>query len=197
MHIKKKQSGEGIYIQAMLMEIIGFSIVTLYNFTSKYSVMTYLEYPIILMQVYIMLYYVLKFNGIISKPFVSLGALVYFAAVIGFGLEILPKEMLSYSIPFCTPINGFAKITYMYGIIKSANANAVSTTTWIISVLTNVARLFTVYVDSADVKLMINFLVSTVLSFGVLSTALYYKSGASNVDTKKDIKKSNSHQHKD
>lgn len=60
--------------------------------------MTYLEYPIILMQVYIMLYYVLKFNGIISKPFVSLGALVYFAAVIGFGLEILPKEMLSYSI---------------------------------------------------------------------------------------------------
>ncbi|CAH2035055.1 unnamed protein product, partial [Iphiclides podalirius] len=78
-------------------------------------------------------------------------------------------------VPFCTPLSGFAKVTYMYGIIKAGNADAVSLTTWIISVATNMSRLFTVYVDSADVKLMINFLVSTLLSTGVLVTALLYQ----------------------
>lgn len=40
----------------------------------------------------------------------------------------------------CTPINGFAKITYVYGIIRARNADSVSTITWILSVLTNLCK---------------------------------------------------------
>ncbi|XP_026500830.1 solute carrier family 66 member 3 [Vanessa tameamea] len=175
LYIRKKQSADGIYMQAMLMEITGFTIVTLYNYTNQYSVMTYLEYPIILLQVYVLLYYVLKFKGYLSAPVVPFLITAYFAIILSFVLEILPKEILSYLVPFCTPLSGSAKVTYIYGIIKAANADAVSLTTWIISVLTNISRLFTVYVDSADTKLMINFLVSTTLSAGVLATAIYYQ----------------------
>ncbi|CAH2103615.1 unnamed protein product [Euphydryas editha] len=175
MYMKKKKSAEGIYLQAMLMEITGFTIVALYNFTNQYSVMTYLEYPIILLQIYVMLYYVMKFRGILSAPIVLLGTMMYFGTIFGFASELLPKEILSYLLPFCTPLSGTAKVTYIYGIVKAANADAVSLTTWIISVLTNLSRLFTVYVDSADIKLMFNFLVSTMLSAGVLTTAMYYQ----------------------
>ncbi|XP_046977267.1 solute carrier family 66 member 3 [Vanessa cardui] len=176
LYLRKKQSADGIYIQAMLMEITGFTIVTLYNYTNQYSVMTYLEYPIILLQIYVLLYYVLKFKGYLSAPVVPLLITAYFAAVLSFVVGILPREILSYLVPLCTPLSGSAKVTYIYGIIKAANADAVSLTTWIISVLTNISRLFTVYVDSADTKLMINFIVSTTLSAGVLATALYYQS---------------------
>ncbi|XP_045784995.1 solute carrier family 66 member 3 [Maniola jurtina] len=175
MNLRKKRSAEGIYIQAMLMEITGFTIVTLYNYTNQYGVMTYLEYPIILLQVYVLLYYVLKFKRLLSAPIVSIITLLYVATIIGFALGVLPKEVLSYLVPFCTPLSGSAKVTYIYGIIKAQNADAVSRTTWIISMLTNIARLFTVYVDSADTKLMINFFISTFLSACVLSTTIYYQ----------------------
>ncbi|XP_075991126.1 solute carrier family 66 member 3 [Anticarsia gemmatalis] len=175
MYIREKQSAEGIFVQAMLMEITGFSIMTLYNFTNRYGVMTYMEYPIILLQVYVMTYYVLKFKNLLHLPITAIATVSYVLTVVGFSLEFLPKSILSYLVPFCTPLSGFAKVTYIYGIIKAQNADAVSLTTWVISVATNLARIFTVYVDSADFKLMLNFTVSTLLSSGVLFTALYYK----------------------
>ncbi|XP_050360817.1 uncharacterized protein LOC126780393 isoform X2 [Nymphalis io] len=132
LYIRKKQSADGIYMQAMLMEITGFVF------------------------------------------------------------EILPREILSYLVPLCTPLSGSAKVTYIYGIIKAANADAVSLTTWIISVLTNISRLFTVYVDSADTKLMINFLVSTILSAGVLATAFYYQRYTSKLKVQKQRRRRSS-----
>lgn len=198
MHMKKKQSAAGIYLQAMLMEITGFTIVTLYNFTNQYSAMTYLEYPIILLQIYVMLYYVLKFRGLLSAPIVPLGTIIYVCTIFGFATEILPKDILSYLLPFCTPLSGTAKVTYIYGIVKAANADAVSLTTWIISVVTNLSRLFTVYVDSADMKLMFNFLVSTMLSAGVLTTAMYYQMyGAKNKSQRRRRSASADKHHRD
>ncbi|XP_050559969.1 solute carrier family 66 member 3 [Spodoptera frugiperda] len=190
MYIKQKKSAEGIYVQAMLMEIFGFSIMTLYNFTNNYGIMTYLEYPIILLQVYVMFYYVLKFKKMLASSAVPLTTLAYFSAVVGFVTGALPKGILGYLVPFCTPLSGFAKVTYIYGIIKEQNADAVSLTTWVISVSTNLARIFTVYVDSADFKLLLNFLVSTVLSSAVLGTAIYFKKCTSPQPTPRPRRKS-------
>ncbi|CAH0703230.1 unnamed protein product [Spodoptera exigua] len=196
MYIKEKKSAEGIYIQAMLMEIFGFSIMTLYNFTNNYGIMTYLEYPIILLQVYVMFYYVLKFKKMLPSSAVPLGTLAYFSTVVGFVTGVLPKGILGYLVPFCTPLSGFAKVTYIYGIIKEQNADAVSLTTWVISVSTNLARIFTVYVDSADFKLLLNFLVSTLLSSAVLGTAIYYKKTSSPQPSSRR-KSSTKHNHSD
>ncbi|XP_041987287.1 solute carrier family 66 member 3 [Aricia agestis] len=189
MHIRKKMSAQGIYVQAMLMEITGFSITTLYNYTNGYNMMTYLEYPIILTQIYVLLYFTLKYKGLLESPVVPFATVSYVGAVIAFALNILPKDILSFLVPFCTPLSGFAKVTYIYGIIKAGNADAVSLTTWIISVLTNMSRLFTVYVDSADLNLMFNFTVSSLLSSGVLFTAIYYQTFTKSTKTHKVTKK--------
>lgn len=71
---------------------------TLYNYTNNYSVMTYMEYPIILLQIYVLVYYVLKFKGYLSAPIVLVTSLAYFSTSIGFALGILPKEILSYLV---------------------------------------------------------------------------------------------------
>ncbi|XP_068632997.1 solute carrier family 66 member 3 [Battus philenor] len=184
MYVRKTKSAESLYIQAMLMEILGFTIVTLYNYTNRYNIMTYLEYPIILVQAYVLLYYVMKYQYVLGCPMVPFATFAYFITVLGFGTGFMPKYLLSYMVPFCTPLSGFAKVTYIYGIVKCGNANGVSLTTWIISVATNMSRLFTVYVDSADLKLMINFTISTLLSSGVLLTALIYQLKCSSNDRK-------------
>ncbi|XP_047040863.1 solute carrier family 66 member 3 [Helicoverpa zea] len=174
-YIRQKRSAEGIFVQALLMEIFGFSIMTLYNYTNDYGIMTYMEYPIILLQVYVMFYYVLKFKKMLCMSIVPITTIAYVSAVAAFAMGTLPKHILSYLVPLCTPLSGFAKVTYIYGIVCEGNADAVSLTTWVISVATNLARIFTVYVDSADMKLMTNFFISTLLSLAVLCTAVYYK----------------------
>ncbi|XP_014366410.2 solute carrier family 66 member 3 [Papilio machaon] len=173
--VRRAKSADCIYIQAMALEIAGFTVVTLYNFTNKYSLMTYMEYPIILMQMYILLYYVLKYKYLLGSCAVPISALVYFLTVLGFAVDFLPKDILYYLVPLCTPLSGFAKISYIYGMIKTGNADDISLITWIISLSTNLSRLFTVYIDSADMKLMCNFLISACLSGGVLATAVFYQ----------------------
>lgn len=68
---------------------------TLYNYLSNYSMMTYLEYPIILVQVYAMLYYVLKYKGMLDLTIVPLLTATYFASIAGVLLEILPRSVVS------------------------------------------------------------------------------------------------------
>ncbi|XP_049885368.1 solute carrier family 66 member 3 [Pectinophora gossypiella] len=174
-HIRQKRSAEGIYLQAMLMEITGFTIVTLYNYKNSYSIMTYMEYPIILVQIYVMLYYTIMYKRLMRYKVVPISAMTYVALVIGFASGMLPKDWLTYMVPCCTPISGMAKITYIYGIYSADNADAVSLITWMISVFTNSSRLFTVYMDSGDITLMANFTISTLLSVTVLLVALYYQ----------------------
>lgn len=71
---------------------------TLYNFTNNYGIMTYLEYPIILLQVYVMFYYVLKFKKMLASSAVPLTTLAYFSAVVGFVTGALPKGILGYLV---------------------------------------------------------------------------------------------------
>lgn len=68
---------------------------TLYNFTNHYGVMTYLEYPIILFQIFVMLYYALLYKRMMNFYFVPLAAMLYVALVLSFVMELLPSEILS------------------------------------------------------------------------------------------------------
>ncbi|XP_028156989.1 PQ-loop repeat-containing protein 3 [Ostrinia furnacalis] len=173
--VTERRSADGIVLNAMLMETASFTIMFLYNYTSNYSVETYLEYPIILAQVYVLFYYVLMYKRLLHLKLVKFIIVLYFALIIGFLTGYLHPILLSVFVPLCTPMSGAAKVSYLYGIIADNNADGVSITTWIISIFTNVSRIFTVYMDSGDVKLMFNFLVSTILSSSVLATAMYFK----------------------
>lgn len=87
-----------LYVIFKLCFCFSFTIMTMYNYTSNYSVMTYLEYPIILVQVYVMLYYVLKYKCMLDMTIVPLLTATYFASIAGVLLEILPKTVVSYLV---------------------------------------------------------------------------------------------------
>lgn len=82
----------------MVYSFFRFTVVTLYNFTNKYSLMTYMEYPIILVQMYIFLYYVLKYKHLLGSLAVPFAALVYFLTIMGFVIEFLPREILNFLV---------------------------------------------------------------------------------------------------
>lgn len=68
---------------------------TLYNYLNNYGTMTYLEYPIILIQVYVMMFLVLKYKGMLDMPIVPVMTGLYFACISGFLIGVLPKSLLS------------------------------------------------------------------------------------------------------
>lgn len=71
---------------------------TLYSMMNHYGLMTYLEYPIILSQTYVMMYLILKYKRMLNVPIIPLLTAFYFAGIGCFLMEIFPKELLSYLV---------------------------------------------------------------------------------------------------
>lgn len=68
---------------------------TSYNYTNGYAVLSYMEYPIILIQEYILIFLVLKYlNKINISAFVY--AIIYFTLSSCLLLEIMPKVVLTF-----------------------------------------------------------------------------------------------------
>lgn len=66
----------------------------LYNYCYGYAYLTYLEYPVLLIQQYILIYLVLKYKRLLEQnTYYAVGG--YFAVVLLFAYHLLPKFLLA------------------------------------------------------------------------------------------------------
>ncbi|XP_066595774.1 solute carrier family 66 member 3 [Prorops nasuta] len=167
------KSADQISLLGLLLELASYTVTTTYNYTNGYSLLSYFEYPVILLQEYVLIYLALKYSKKINI-FTILAAITYFLLVASF-LQILPKYILTFLIPMCTPISASSKVVQLMAIIKAKNADSVSPITWFISAFTNLTRVFTIWMDSADILLLTNFMISVALSSSIMFSTLYYR----------------------
>nr|XP_003708523.1 PREDICTED: mannose-P-dolichol utilization defect 1 protein homolog [Megachile rotundata]XP_012153060.1 PREDICTED: mannose-P-dolichol utilization defect 1 protein homolog [Megachile rotundata]XP_012153061.1 PREDICTED: mannose-P-dolichol utilization defect 1 protein homolog [Megachile rotundata] len=168
------KSADQISILALLLELTSYTVMTSYNYTNGYSVLSYLEYPVILLQEYILIFLVLKYLNKINK-FSILISILYFSISISFALQLIPKTVLTILAPMCTPISVSSKVVQLLAIFRAKNADTVSPITWFISAFTNLTRVFTIWMDSADIILLANFIISVILSSSIMLSAIYYR----------------------
>ncbi|KAF5300972.1 hypothetical protein FQR65_LT09016 [Abscondita terminalis] len=145
-----------------------------YNYRNAYALLTYLEYPIIIIQELILILCVLHYKNQLGLLTVA-GAGLYFAMLTAFLSGAVPREMLTFLVPLCTPIGASSKVVQLVTIIRAKNSECISILTWFISAFTNFTRIFTIYVDSADFTLLLNFIVNVTLSSSLMFAAYYYK----------------------
>lgn len=69
----------------------------MYNFCFGYSLLSYLEYPLLLIQQTILLFFVLKINHLISVEIILFGILLLITLLL-FMTELLPRVILAYLI---------------------------------------------------------------------------------------------------
>lgn len=169
------KSADGISMLGLFLELTSYTVMTSYNYTNGYSLLSYLEYPIILVQEYILIFLVLKYLSRINMRSL-LSAVIYFVLSSCLLLGIVPKIVLTLLAPMCTPISASSKIVQLLAILRAKNAESVSPLTWFISAFTNLTRVFTIWMDSADILLLGNFIISVLLSSSVMFSALYYRS---------------------
>ncbi|KAK2580518.1 hypothetical protein KPH14_006253 [Odynerus spinipes] len=168
------KSAKQISILGLLLELTSYTVVTSYNYVNGYSILAYLEYPIILIQEYILIYLALIYSNKINIWSLLITAF-YIAISTCFLLEIIPKTVLTLLTPMCTPISASSKVMQLLAIIRARNADTVSPLTWFISTLTNLTRVFTIWMDSADLLLLGNFIISVLLSSSIMFSTLYYR----------------------
>lgn len=169
------KSADEMSMLGLFLELTSYTVMTSYNYTNGYSLLSYLEYPIILVQEYVLIFLVLKYLSKINT-WSLLGAIIYFALSSCLLLGIAPKILLTLLAPMCTPISASSKIVQLLAILRAKNAESVSPLTWFISTFTNLTRVFTIWMDSADILLLGNFIISVLLSSSIMFSALYYRS---------------------
>lgn len=169
------KSADEMSMLGLFLELTSYTVMTSYNYTNGYSLLSYLEYPIILVQEYVLIFLVLKYLSKINT-WSLLGAIIYFALSSCLLLGIAPKILLTLLAPMCTPISASSKVVQLLAILCAKNAESVSPLTWFISAFTNLTRVFTIWMDSADILLLGNFIISVLLSSSIMFSALYYRS---------------------
>lgn len=169
------KSADEISTLGLFLELTSYTVMTGYNYTNGYSLLSYFEYPIILVQEYILIFLVLKYLSRLNARSL-LCAIIYLVLSGCLLLEIVPKIILTFLAPMCTPISASSKIVQLLAILRAKNAESVSPLTWFISAFTNLTRVFTIWMDSADLLLLGNFVISVLLSSSIMFSALYYRS---------------------
>lgn len=171
------KNANAMSIKSLMLELTSYTTMTCYNYAHGYSLLTYLEYPIILAQEIVLIYLVLLYRRLLNQQS-FMWTIVYFAVTAMFLSKILPSFLLNILAPLCTPISASSKVIQLMAIVRSGSSRGISATTWFISAFTNMSRGFTIYLDSADSILLCNFGVSTLLSAAVLSATITFSPGS-------------------
>lgn len=147
---------------ALLLELGSYTTTMSYNFVRGYSYLSYLEYPVLLIQEYVLIYCVLKYSNLLNTKTLMYAGL-YVALTGLFLTKIIPPSVLTmmlvsgqkdvcrcatdcYNVtpvsiqPLCTPIGATSKIMQLAAIIKSKDSSSVSQVTWAISAFTNLSE---------------------------------------------------------
>ncbi|KAH8398341.1 hypothetical protein KR215_008649 [Drosophila sulfurigaster] len=172
--IRENKSSKGISVLGLCLELFSYTVMMSYNYTSGYDFLSYMEYPVLLLQEYVLIYYAFKYQDLLGKR-TQIFAVFYATIATLIYLKLFPIIILTFLVPFCTPIGATSKVLQLIAILRTKDASSVSRTTWALSAFTNMTRIYTVYVQSHDVMLLSNFLISTFLSSAVFVAACVYK----------------------
>ncbi|CAD7003896.1 PQ-loop repeat-containing protein 3 isoform X2 [Ceratitis capitata] len=172
--IRANKSSQGISVLGLCIELFSYTVMISYNYSSGYEFLSYMEYPILLLQEYALIYYTFLYQNLLGVR-TQIVAVFYAVVATLIYLKLFPLVILAFLVPFCTPIGATSKVLQLISILRTKDASSVSRTTWALSAFTNMTRIYTVYVQSNDLMLLSNFLISTFLSSSVFAAACFYK----------------------
>lgn len=83
----------GISLIGLTLELFSYTVMMCYNYANGYSILSYMEYPILLVQEYVLILMVLKYTDMLNtKSYIGAG--IYVGVLGGFLSKALPKSIL-------------------------------------------------------------------------------------------------------
>uniref|UniRef100_A0A1B0B7Z5 Solute carrier family 66 member 3 n=1 Tax=Glossina palpalis gambiensis TaxID=67801 RepID=A0A1B0B7Z5_9MUSC len=144
------KSSKGISVAGLCLELFSYTVMMSYNYSNDYAFLSYMEYPILLLQEYVLIYFVFKYQDILGRKTQIIAGLYVITCTLIY-LKIFPIVILTFLVPFCTPIGATSKILQLITILRTKDARSVSRTTWALSAFTNMI-LESSYICLLDIK---------------------------------------------
>ncbi|XP_029410436.1 PQ-loop repeat-containing protein 3 isoform X1 [Nannospalax galili] len=143
------RSARGISLPSLLLEVAGFLVFLRYQCYYGNPLLTYLEYPILIIQDIILLLFIFHFNGNVKQavPYMTVFVSSWF-------ILSLQKWIIDLAMNLCTFISAASKFAQLQYLWKAQDSGAVSALTWGLSAYTCATRIITTLMTTNDLTKM-------------------------------------------
>ncbi|XP_003462743.1 solute carrier family 66 member 3 [Cavia porcellus] len=171
------RSARGVSLPSLLLELAGFLVFVRYQCYYGSPVLTYLEFPILIVQDVVLLLCVFHFNGDIKRAAPYLAVFVSSWFVLG-----LHKGVIDLAMNLSTLVSVASKLAQLQYLWKVQDSGTASALTWGLSAYTSAARIVTTLMTSGDLAVLSRFVIMMVLNIWVTVTVLRYRKPASKAE---------------
>ncbi|XP_048762061.2 solute carrier family 66 member 3-like [Ostrea edulis] len=168
------KSTKGLSLSSVLLEEIGYSIMLTYNFAKNYPIASYLEYPVLVLQDFILIVAILHFDGLLKVKILPVFFLYVFMCS-GIAFRWFPDVILTTAISSVTPLSFSSKFAQIKLLYTSKAPGQVSLATWSIVAYGATARVVTSYFLTGDPVVILNFCVAATMNVTISCMILYYR----------------------
>uniref|UniRef100_A0A9L0JFV0 Solute carrier family 66 member 3 n=1 Tax=Equus asinus TaxID=9793 RepID=A0A9L0JFV0_EQUAS len=147
-----------------------FLVFLRYQCYYEYPLLTYLEYPILILQDLILLLCVFHFNGDVRRaaPYIALLVTSWF-------LLTLQKWIIDLAINLCTFISAASKFAQLQDLWKTKDSGVMSALTCSLASYTCATRIITTLMTTNDLTILTRFVIMMTLNIWVTATVLRYQ----------------------
>ncbi|TWW71691.1 solute carrier family 66 member 3 [Takifugu flavidus] len=168
--LMRAKTSSGVSLNSLLLELVGFIVFLTYQMYYDYPPPTYLEYPILIAQDFILLLLIFHYDGHLGQ------SLIYILLFVGgWRLLTVEKWIIDSAMSLCTFISAASKFAQLQCLWRSKDAGQVSAITWAMASYTCLVRIYTTAVTTGDTQVLVRFFVITLLNLWVLLTVIYYQ----------------------
>eukprot|EP00091_Calanus_sinicus_P012984 TRINITY_DN28967_c0_g1_i1.p1 TRINITY_DN28967_c0_g1~~TRINITY_DN28967_c0_g1_i1.p1 ORF type:complete len:205 (-),score=49.29 TRINITY_DN28967_c0_g1_i1:101-715(-) len=158
----------GLSLTSILLELYCHGCQTGFYISESYPPLEYLEYPLLVLQNFTLLFLVGVVSGSLFKSLQYITAFSTLIAVIGGGY--FTKSTILMAMSLNIPIGVSAKLAQINAIRSAGSSDNVSYMAYLINFITGAARLYTHFMSRGETMVLANFAIMMCANMGVMGT---------------------------
>lgn len=184
--IIKSKNVEGISFNGFSIEIFSLTIQVLYFVVQEYSLLSYSDIAVLLLQDYVIVILLMVYG---KEP---LGlreygnVFGYIVALVSVLIGTVSKDMIVMVMQGVVLLNVASKITFVTSILATKDTSAMEPSAWVIFVYSNIVRVFVGYMLLGDLTIVAQHAINLCFNLAITIMIFKYKNGKKEEEKKKE-----------
>lgn len=184
--IIKSKNVDGISFNGFSIEIFSLTIQVLYFVVQEYSILSYSDIAVLLVQDYVIVVLLMMYGKEALGAREYGNVFGYIVALVSVLIGTVSKEMIVMVMQGVVLLNLASKMTFVSSILASKDTSAMEPAAWIIFVYSNIVRVFVGYVLLGDMTIVAQHAVNGCFNLAITFLIYKYKDGKKEEEKKKE-----------
>jgi len=183
--VSKTRIIQGLSVSSILLELYCHGLNTGFFIHESYPLVNYLEYPLLIVQNFVLIYIIGEVTNSIIKSVFTIAAFITFIYVVGIGA--IPKYLLVAALGANSLIGVISKLAQIRAIRGAGNSDSVSYMFYVMMMVTSSMRVYTNMIRiNWEAMVVLNLVVSVISNAAVTATISIYRGRQIGKDKKED-----------